>query len=159
MKGKGYEENEIEKIFKKKVKDYDKLLGKGGTYGKDLDDLGKKLYGSKWCGIWTQADMPWSKIKKSKCLYGIFNNDHSGPGEHWLAFYVKDSQFYIWDSYGRDIEDIVPVLEKKLKGQRIRYQMSDRDANQTKKQKNCGSRCFAWLSCVKEYGIRRAMKI
>ena len=159
MKGKGTEEISIEKEFNKKVKKYRKIVGVKGTWGKELDRVGKSIYGSNFCGIYTQNDLPWSKIKKSKCMYGILNNDIEGPGEHWIAFHVKDSQFYCWDSYGRSMKEIVPVLEKKLKSQRIRYKANDKDANQKNSDDDCGARCLAWLHCVKDYGIRKSMKI
>ena len=156
---KSKEEKDLEKEFRILVKKYNKILGSNGTWGDVLGKLGKKLYGKKFCGIYDQKNMPWGKIKKSKCLYGILNNDYEGPGIHWLAFYVKDKQFYVWDSYGRSMKEIVPVLEKKLKSQRIRYQSNDRDRNQTDTQKDCGSRCFAWLEIVHNLGIRKAMKV
>lgn len=157
---KSKEEKFIEREFKFKVKENHKLIGKGGTWGTTLGELGMSKFGKKeFCGVYHQANMPWSKIKRSKCLYGILNNDIDGPGEHWLGFYVKDKQFYCWDSFGRSMKEIVPVLEKKLKGQRIRHRMSDRDRNQKNAQEDCGARCIAWLECVKEFGIRKSMKI
>ncbi len=157
---KSKEEKDVEKEFRYLVKKYNKTLGSNGTWGDALNQLGISTYGKKkWCGIYDQKNMPWRKIKNSKCLYGILNNDYVGEGEHWLAFYVKDKQFYIWDSYGRSMKEIVPVLEKKLKSQRIRYKSNDRDRNQTDTQKDCGSRCFAWLEIVDNMGIRKAMKV
>ena len=159
MKSKGEGELEIEKIFRKLVKKYNKILGSKGTWSDVLDKLGRKLYGKKFCGVYDQATLPWAKIKRSKCLYGIFNNDYSDNGEHWLSFVVKGKQVYIWDSFGRSIDDIVPELQRQLRGQRIRYRMSDRDSNQKDSQKDCGSRCFSFLECTDTYGIRKAMKI
>ena len=156
---KSLDERKIEKCFNAKVREYQKLVGRGGTYGKDLDDVGKQIYKKEWSGIYSQNNLPLSKIKKNKRLYGIFNSDYQGMGVHWLSFYVRDNQLYIWDSFGRDIDDIVSVLHKQLKNQRIRFQMSDRDRNQKDIEEDCGARCLAWLDCVKEYGIRLAMKI
>ena len=153
------EEKNIEREFKKKVKKYHNIVGVDGTWGEDLHKVGRSVFGNKWCGVWHQGNMPWSKIKKSKCLYLIINIDINGPGEHWLSVYVKDRQCYVWDSFGRSMKEIVPVLEKKLKGQRIRHKMSDRDRNQREAQSDCGARCLAWLECVKDYGIRKSMKI
>jgi hypothetical protein len=157
---KSKEEKEMENEFRFKVRENHKLIGKGGTWSDTLNQLGIFKFGKhKWCGVYHQNNMPWSKIKKSKCLYGILNNDYKGEGEHWLAFYVKDKQFYCFDTFGRSMKEIVPLLEKKLKGQRIRYKFSDRDANQKDSQEDCGARCIAWLECIKEFGIRKSMKI
>ena len=79
----------------------------------------------------------------------IFNLDtKKQPGSHWVAV-VKDKKHYIvYDSFGRDIK-----LKQK------NYIMTDKDAEQSVEESNCGQRSVAWLVVVAVKGIKTALTI
>lgn len=126
------------------VKAYEKALGKGPSFSKELNMLGRKLFGKRFVGVFPKDRQP--SLKRGECL--IFNLDkHNLPGSHWVAKYHTGTKNFIYDSFGRKI------------GKGKNDINSDLDAEQKKSEKNCGPRCLAWLSCVYQFGIRNALEI
>jgi hypothetical protein len=154
---KGMGETEIERVFHSLVPKYHKLLGKGGTNNHQLDVLGEKIFGKEWRTVSDQKAYDLSKPRKRS--FSIINNDFRGSGQHWLAVYHTPTTIYVWDSFGRAPEAIVPVLKKRAAKAGTKYVANDRDAEQADAQEDCGARCLAWLECVKTFGIRSAMKV
>jgi len=106
---------------------------------------------------------PHDKLKPQnyKC-YVVNTGNSNSAGYHWIGIYVTPNNFYVFDSYHRDIHSIVKDAEK-IKGNRNIIvskwtQPIQKDTDQ--KQENiCGQLSLAWLHCVKDYGIRNAILI
>lgn len=127
-----------------------KLVGNKVTDQVQLDQAGKKLFGSDWDGVYPRDQI----IGLNK--YGIVNNEDSlGSGEHWIALYMpKGKKVYVYDSFGRRSKDILgPVFPGKI------VINADGDAEQHSLETNCGARCLGFLQLVKSEGIRKALKL
>jgi hypothetical protein len=153
-------EKQVLRKFKTNKKKMIEILGVKSTLDSDLTDLGKKLFDSMYLGTFSQDNLPWSKIKKKNSIYAIINTDTSkGPGVHWVALAITPKTIYIWDSYGRNAERLLPKLTKQIKGKKIKIREADPDKDQSDSSEICGALCLAWLSCVKQLGIRNSLKI
>ena len=105
------------------------------------------LFGNKYTGTYASDRIP----KRFK--YIIVNLDPSHKrGSHWVAMCNINNKIYVYDSFGRKTNKILPTF----KGKSI---MSDDDAEQKKLEINCGHRCISWLMCVDKYKIKEALKI
>lgn len=131
------------------------VLGNDATYTDDLDQLGRRMLGTKFRGVF-----PIDKVPSLTPLspYAIVNMDHSGlPGSHWIAFAYDwtCNRLVIYDSFGRPLKDIMPRL-KKIYG---RVVTTDEDPEQRLKEENCGQRCLAWLYLFEKRGVEEALTI
>lgn len=136
--------NLVIKKYNSYVKTFEKALGKGPSYTKELNLLGRKLFGKRFRGVFPKDEQP--VLKRGESL--IYNLDKKGePGSHWVAKYHTGQKNFIYDSFGR----------KLAKGKNEIN--SDLDAEQKKSENNCGPRCLAWLMCVYQFGIRLALEI
>lgn len=144
--------NAYVKKYKKKYK------VKGTTWATDLGRIGKDIFKDKWLGVFAQDTVPSSYLNEA---YGIVNVDTSNKkGSHWVAIYKKGKTIYIYDSFNRESKTLLPVLIRQLHSTGRRYVDSNKlDAEQVITQRNCGLRCIAWLSVVRDLGITQARKI
>ena len=143
-----------EKSFKNPKNQYIKKLGLHALDTAEIDLIGKSVFGTQYRGCYAQDEK-----FELKSGYYIINNDLAkGPGEHWVGLYLTAKTAYFYDSFARDAKKLVSVLVKRLKPRRIVN--SDR---KDKEQKNaeiiCGHLSLAWLTVIKESGVRAAMKI
>jgi hypothetical protein len=69
----------------------------------------------------------------------------SKPGQHWLGVYKAPEHNIIYDSFGRTFK--IPP----------RPLSTMPDAEQDKKETNCGQRSLAWLMIANEFGPHVAM--
>ena len=108
-------------------------IGNTTTTETTLDELGSKMFGSEWDGVF-----PADKVVINR--YGIANFDETGEvGSHWVAIAKISDKYIIYDSFGRaDWDD---------------------DAEQHVSETNCGQRCLAWLMVVHEQGVEKALEI
>ena len=142
--------NEAEKLFLKYKKHFIKLLGKNGMH----DDEFKKIIPFV-NGVYCQDN---AIIKQG---YYIINTDMStGKGIHWLACYQTKKTVYLYDSFSRTPAYLVPLFVKKINKKGLKIVESDpTDKEQYGDTQVCGQLCCAWLLCVKELGIRKALTI
>jgi hypothetical protein len=154
-------ESEIEKQFRKYKRKYISKLGNVALDNFLIDKVCKDEFGSKYNGCYAQD----ARISLKPGYY-IFNTDiASGKGEHWISLYITPKTAYIFDSFARDPEKIVPILMKRIKKKKLRIISSDRsDAEQRatydgKLVITCGHASISWIKCVNDYGIRAAIKI
>ena len=141
---------EGEKLFLKYKKQFIKELGKSCLY----DDQLKKMI--PWVnGVYCQDE---AVIKPG---YYIINTDvSSGKGEHWIGCYQTKTRCYLYDSFSRTPKFLVPIFLKKLEKKGIKVLESDTsDKEQYGQTEVCGHLCMAWLSVIKDLGIRKAMTI
>lgn len=127
-------------------------LGRKATTNTQLTHTGRLLLGSCFKGAHPQD----YQIKKTpKIQYFILNNHKKGQsGEHWVAILKNGNVYYVYDSFGRTSNKLLPHFSKN----RIIID-SDYDAEQFGESEICGQLCLAWLLCVKELGIRNALLV
>jgi hypothetical protein len=154
-------ENQIEKQFKKYKRRYIAKLGNHPLDNTEIDLFCKSQFGNKYRGCFGQnAPITY------KPGYYVFNTDISSqPGEHWIAGFATKKTMYIFDTFARDFDKLVPILTKRLKKQGLKIVSSDRsDKEQRATNKGelvvtCGHSCLSWITCVHEFGIRKAILI
>jgi hypothetical protein len=101
-------EKEVEKKFKAYKRKMIKILGRKATTDDQLTQLGKRLFGKRYIGTFSQDYKP---QKKPTCQYFIINNQLKGqPGEHWIAVVKNGNTYYIYDSFARHAERLIPVF-------------------------------------------------
>ena len=131
--------NNIYKDYMKILKEY---IGNDTTYNDDLERKGKKIFGSRFLGVFSSDKLP-TNIK-SREMY-IANLDKSNEsGSHWIAVYKKNNKLYVYDSFGRKSKKIIPSIYRK-KGASIKIKDTQYDAEQHKKEENCGLRSMVAL--------------
>lgn len=154
------------------------LLGKKITFGNDLTAAGMKLFGRNFLGAFASdriSEFGNSKvhlginddgspttndnINKKSHLYAISNLDDSTmPGSHWigLAFDVNSKKIWVYDSFGRKTNEIIPSLVQRY-GNKLKQ--VDDDAEQLVSQDDCGARTMAWLYVFDRHGSELAKLI
>ena len=133
--------------YKKKLL---KELGNKATTDEQLNCVGKKMFGSKFRGVYAQNQFP------NKTGYYIVNTDiASGPGEHWVAVYSTAKTLYVFDSFGRCTTKLLKHLAKTKK----KIVDADHDAEQRGLSEVCGVLSLAWLGVLRDLGIRKALLI
>ena len=144
------------KQFLKHKNHFIKKLGKKALFDNQLTIEGKALFGNKYLGTFSQNNIPLNRTG-----YLIANVDTLGmPGSHWVAIYTTPKTFYIYDSFGRQTTNLLPILEHKLNTKKVKYLDSNPNPEQFGKTTEiCGQLCLAWLCIVKEYGVRKALTI
>ena len=126
------------------------LKNKKTTYDTALTKLCKQLFGDLYQGTFSWDVMPQLKNNES-CIMNVDN--HTEPGTHWIGIYFNNNEYYMYDSFGRNLSNLIkglpmkPITEKPA------------DIEQNIFESNCGQRCIAWLVCVYEYGIDEALLI
>jgi hypothetical protein len=148
-------ELKVEALFQKYKKKFTKQLGSKATYDTDLDRVAKKEFGSKFQGVYAVDDQ---FLVKNNKFYIINTDTKSGPGEHWVAVYLTTKNLYFYDSFSRDAKSIVPKLVKRFQHRHI-IQSDQKDAEQFGSSEICGVLCLAFLSVVRDIGIKQALKI
>jgi len=146
-------EKEILKHYNAYTKQTMKQLGTGVTYTSQLTDICNQLFGKhKYRGTFSSDTLP--KLTKAR-PYAIVNVDKSTqPGSHWVACCWLPGGMLVYDSFGRKTSKLMKNIYKKYKTIDTDY-----DAEQPIKQKNCGSRCIAWLRMCDTYGTNIAKMI
>jgi hypothetical protein len=156
-------EKEVLKSFNKDKKALIKAMGTKSTTDRQLNTMGKQLFGAKYLGTYSQDNIPWKKVNSIlnfNNTFAIINTDPVGkPGVHRVALYITAKTVYIWDSYGRNSKALLPLFVAQLKTRKYRFKDSDNDIEQSKKSEICGQLCLAWMRTVKDLGIMNAMKV
>ena len=149
-------EKKAESLFKKNKTKYITKLGRHALDNFEIDTFCQTLFGNKYKGSFAQ-----NENFELKAGYYIINNDvKSGPGEHWIAMVLTAKKAYIYDSFGRDSNKLVSHLVRRLKLAKYTIINSDRkDKEQKEIEIICGHLSIAWLSVVKELGIKASIKI
>lgn len=146
-------EKEVNKEFRLRKKQIIKILGRKSTTDQQLTSLGKKLFGKKYVGTFSQDYKP---KKTPKCQYFIINTDVLGkPGKHWVAIVKNNNTYYIYDSFARSAKRLIPIF---VKGKLI-VESDLSDQEQRGLSQVCGQLCLSFLSIVHTYGIRTALQI
>lgn len=131
-----------------------KRLGRGITYAKQLTTVGKSVLGQAYRGTFPQDRHP-NNLSNGDVF--ILNLDKAASGgSHWVGVAYVNKKFIIYDSFGRSSSRILPHFIKQIG---YKYADTDRDAEQKKKQNDCGQRSLSFLIFLKQYGVAEAMRI
>ena len=129
------------------------IVGNKTTYSDDLLTVSKKLLGDKFIGVYASDEIP--KLKND--TYAILNLDKSSePGSHWIAIYKNEQETYVYDSFGRKNQKIIPSLTNSGNGI---IKDTDHDAEQKINEIDCGARSLAWILFCDIWGIACAKLI
>jgi hypothetical protein len=142
-------------LFNKTKNSLIRKLGREPLSDTIINKVGKEIFGVKWGGVGSQS-MP---IPKTKDRYYIINTAHNdrSRGVHWVALYVsKSGKQYVYDSFARNTNHLMFVLQKKLKGGAVGV---NKESDQNSGSNICGHASLAWLNVVDNLGIREASKI
>jgi hypothetical protein len=145
----------IKNTFKKYKEKIICLMGKKSLYSDEITKMCRTLFGRKYIGTYAQ-----DKIPLGLNGYMIVNTDISGkPGQHWIALVLNSHTCYIFDSFGRKAEHLVPILEKKLQRKHYVSIDADRKPEQYGNSEICGQLSIAFLLTVHKYGIEKTIKV
>jgi hypothetical protein len=92
----------------------------------------------------------------------ICNLDNSRQsGSHWVSIYIQHNNMYCYDSFGRDINNILHEYiinySKKYNYNIINSDLTDRE--QEIKEFNCGQRSLTFLIICHHFSIKDALTI
>ncbi len=134
------------------------VLGNTTTFSHDLEKLGRKMI-NNFIGVCSSDEMPYIDNDEF-CFISNLDNSHQS-GSHWVAVYVKNKNMYCYDSFGRDINNImhsyIISYSKKHKLNIVNSDMSDREQNI--KENNCGQRSLSFLVVCFHFSIKDALTI
>ena len=134
------------------------ILKNSTTYSSDLDKLGNKLI-SNFIGVCSSDTMPHNNNNNFCFICNLDNSNQSGS--HWVSIYVKNNNMYCYDSFGRDINNIlheyIKKYSKKYKYNIINSDLTDRE--QEIKEFNCGQRSLTFLIICHHFSIKDALTI
>ena len=146
---------ELQKKIKKKFNKFKSTIigqiGNKALYDDEINNICKKLFGSKWGGAYAIDQIP---VKKYNDIhYFIVNTDKSnGKGEHWVAVVLHKQNCYIYDSFGRHSTSILKPLVGMLSKKSIHFTDSNYTAEQFGSTQICGQLCISVLLCFDQFG-------
>jgi hypothetical protein len=130
-------------------------VGDGETEDSQLLAAGKRLIGRGFMGVYASDEIPdFPRNGNAYCIVNV--DDHTKPGSHWLAVAKQGRCVYLYDSFGRAPNQILPALEPKLAGQGLAMMAKKSRPEQRRDQSDCGARSLAWLLLFKRFGPRVA---
>lgn len=127
------------------------ILGDKSTYGSDLDIVCRRLFGSKFAGVF-----PVDRLQFGSGIYAIVNLDTSDkPGSHWCGCIKQsNSKLLVYDSFGRKSKKILPILSAKYK-----IQDTEDDVEQPIDFEDCGPRSIASIFVYDQYGKKKFLSL
>ena len=133
------------------------LLGNKALDDSTINRIGKKLFAA-WGGVY-----PSDQVKLKPYHYFIINVDkHNQPGSHWLACYTTNKRAYIYDSFGRNIPELVPHLIKSFRKSGYSIGKTNQVMHMEQRgytSETCGDYALAFLLVCRDLGITRAKNI
>jgi hypothetical protein len=131
-------------------------LGSKGLYTDQINRIGRDAFGSHWGGA-----KPYDRVKLEPNKYYVINTSSSGhAGIHWMALRTTANNAYIWDSYNRNPNKLVPKLIKSLEAHDFQPEPVDNHPHDQKGQSTvCGHLSLSFLLVVRDLGIRRALHV
>ena len=139
----------IEKVYLKNLKIVQDRFTKNNkvTYLDQLDKIGRKLFGTKFHGVYSSDKIPKLNMVKRYCILNLDKSTEGGS--HWVALaLLKDGKTIFYDSFGRSHTKIIPSLNLSGNGKIIN---SEKDKEQKIREENCGQRCTAFLMVVDKF--------
>jgi len=147
----------IRKEFNKEVLKIRKMVGKGVTFGDELDKIARKKFPKLYFGIFSQDTIP-QKLP-TKCYFIVNVDFRSQSGSHWLGCYKSGSKVWVFDTFARPSKKLVPFLHKQFTNKKVVVIDTDSKKDQKPSQDDCGARVISFFSMIKKFGIRKTVKI
>ncbi len=94
--------------------------------------------------------------------YFIINTDYiGGPGVHWMAVVKQSQSVYVYDSFGRNANNIIPAFIQKMIDRGFKVYNTDlSDADQHGfTSVDCGHRSISALILHSKYGLKAYMAL
>lgn len=109
----------------------------------EIDDICTNLFTNlKYKGCYASDKKP--KLNNYECC--ILNTDDSkGPGEHWVSLCKSNGRVIIYDSFGRESNDMSNNFANE-------WVETNKNIEQGILEMNCGYRCIVWLICSDIFG-------
>ena len=142
-----------------------KALGRSVTTDRQLEFVGRRLFGENWLGVFPSCVKPREFLKRADIdgfYYAILNVSPANdpPGTHWLAVILRKREgnafYYIWDSYARNSKKLIPRFIKSIG---YKYIDINGQSDQKVSESDCGARSMAVLLYVARHGIASAKLI
>jgi hypothetical protein len=123
----------------------------------ELDEIMGQLMKKGYIGTLASDLYPLNKKGKSYC---IMNTDgHKKSGTHWLAIYRDKNKVYVYDSFARNINRLIPDFCNRMLSNGFELIQVNKKLDQGNNQEDCGLRSAVWLLCVAHDGINKACDI
>ncbi len=123
----------------------------------ELDEIMAQLMKNKYGGTIPSDQYPLTKTGKS---FHVMNTDgHKKTGTHWLAVYRDKSKVYVYDSFARNLDRLIPEFCQKMLSNGFQIIQVNKKLDQGNNQEDCGLRSAVWLLCVAHDGINKAIHI
>lgn len=117
-----------------------------GLTNKQLEDLGKKILGTSFLGVYPADSIP--NINNHSNISIIFNlSKHTEPGTHYVAVLFKNKKIYYFDSYGKKLTNKYIKLNLKKFNLPIFYHNRN---IQAKTSIFCGFFALAYLKAIQK---------
>jgi hypothetical protein len=141
---------ELHTFNKKLLTLFRKKYGRGAQSNVALDEMGKLYLGKNYKGTYSWDTMP--SLKNNE--YAIINTDDaSKKGTHWVGVASSGNKYYLFDSFGRQPDNILHPFVAKQQGLGKNIINLNTSSDQATKQADCGLRSMAMLIIAKKHGI------
>jgi hypothetical protein len=125
------------------------ILGDQSTYLEEVNTVGKIFMGNRFKGVFSSDRIPKLNAVESYCVLNLDKSYESGS--HWVALArIDDKTSILYDSFGRKASKIIKSLSYSGNGRILNTQL---DAEQHKKEENCGSRAISFLIVLDRFGL------
>lgn len=147
-------------MFKNFTKYKNEIINEFGIGPMDEDQV--KKYGLKHFNNFGGV-FPHDKFRPiDKKCYILNTGNSKSTGYHWVGAYVTHKKLYMFDSYHRNINKIIPDINK-YSGNRdmvvSKWPYPIQQDNVLEEQSICGQLSLAWLRCINDYGVKSAILI
>jgi len=132
-----------------------KYFGRDGKTNIQLDKIMNQFFDSNYIGAMPYDEYP---MNKQGISYAIVNTDNK-KGVHWLACYRNKNKVYIYGSYGRHLDRLIPEFCDKLINNGFQIIQTNNNIDQGEKAQDCGLRAVSWLICCEHLGVSKARTI
>ncbi|MDH3324123.1 MAG: hypothetical protein OEL89_00630 [Candidatus Peregrinibacteria bacterium] len=94
-------ERKANKLYNLCLVKLQKMIGSGVTYNTQIDEICKKLFGSKFKGCLARDEY---KRCRDEGYYVVNLDNSNEPGEHWVGIVIQSKKRpLIYDSFGRSM--------------------------------------------------------
>ena len=121
----------------------------------ELIQIAKSIFKPLGNNVMRNADYSFNNMDGK---YSIVNTDN-GVGEHWVSVYQERNNVFVFDTFGRKINILMPEFEKRarINGYIVYNANKKYEREQKEEQNDCGLRCLAWLILTHSKGIKTVL--
>lgn len=146
--GRGSKRKLANEMYKKALKYFESIMGNDITSTTDLNKVGNIVFRENWKGTFPSDRLP--KLQKGEvCIINV--DKHNQLGSHWISVCrsKKSGKLWIYDSYGRKINKLIPHLKN------LKFLEPEDDPEQDlngKREDNCGQRSLSYILVFTQFG-------